>query len=344
MSHPVLACRGVAKLYGPKARRFVTDGRLTADAAELAAAGVTAAVRDVDLEIARGQTFVIMGLSGSGKSTLVRCLSGLTPPTAGEVLFEGRDLFRFSEGELIQIRRHQMGMVFQHFALLPHLSVLGNVAFPLEVQGRPRAVREAKALEMIKLVGLSGREARFPRELSGGQQQRVGIARSLAADPDVWFLDEPFSALDPLIRREMQDEVLRLQGMLKKTIVFITHDFDEAVRIADRIAIMKDGRVEQIGTAEELVMSPATDYVRAFTREAPKAKILTARSVMRPAPAGAQFGGLIDARARIVTFAHQVGASDAAFGVVDNGRIIGAIDRLAMIDMLVGRERGASAA
>jgi len=338
MSHPVLACRDVAKLYGAKAQRFVVDGRLSADAATLAAQGVTAAVRDVNLEIERGQTFVIMGLSGSGKSTLVRCLSGLTAPSAGEVLFEGRDLFKFAEGELIQIRRHQMGMVFQHFALLPHLDVLRNVAFPLEVQGRPKAVREAKAREMIELVGLTGREHRFPSELSGGQQQRVGIARSLTADPDLWFLDEPFSALDPLIRREMQDEVLRLQGMLKKTIIFITHDFDEAVRIADRIAIMKDGRVEQIGTAEELVLTPATDYVRAFTREAPKAKILSARAITRPAPAGATFAGLIDARARIATFAHQVGAAEGAFGVVDNGRIIGAIDRLAMIDVLAGRE------
>jgi len=338
MSHPVLACRDVAKLYGAKAPRFVVDGRLTADAATLAAQGVTAAVRDVNLEIERGQTFVIMGLSGSGKSTLVRCLSGLTAPSAGEVLFEGRDLFKFSEGDLIQIRRHQMGMVFQHFALLPHLDVLRNVAFPLEVQGRPKAVREAKAREMIELVGLTGREHRFPSELSGGQQQRVGIARSLTADPDLWFLDEPFSALDPLIRREMQDEVLRLQGLLKKTIIFITHDFDEAVRIADRIAIMKDGRVEQIGTAEDLVLNPATDYVRAFTREAPKAKILTARAITRAAPAGATFAGLIDARARIASFAHQVGAAEGAFGVVEKGRIIGAIDRLAMIDVLVGRE------
>ena len=338
MSHPVLACREVAKLYGPKAPCFVANGRLTASPAELTAAGVTAAVRDVNLEIARGETFVIMGLSGSGKSTLVRCLSGLTPPSAGEVLLEGRDLFKFSENELIQIRRHQMGMVFQHFALLPHLTVLGNVAFPLEVQGRPREEREARAQEMIQLVGLSGREGRFPRELSGGQQQRVGIARSLAANPDLWFLDEPFSALDPLIRREMQDEVLRLQGMLKKTIIFITHDFDEAVRIADRVAIMKDGRVEQIGSAEELVLDPATDYVRAFTREAPRAKILTARSIMRAPPADGKLAGMIDASARIASFAHEVEASSDAFGVVDQGQLIGAIDRLAMIDVLVGRE------
>ncbi|MDR4307979.1 ATP-binding cassette domain-containing protein [Chelatococcus sambhunathii] len=337
MSGPVLACRGVAKLYGSGLARFVKNGRLSADPERLAADGVTAAVRDVDLEIFRGETFVIMGLSGSGKSTLVRCLSGLIEPTAGEVLFEGRDLSKISERELIQIRRLQMGMVFQNFALLPHLTVLGNVAFPLGIQGRPKAERDKRAREMIALVGLGGREGRFPRELSGGQQQRVGIARSLAVGPDVWFLDEPFSALDPLIRREMQDEVLRLQGMLKKTIVFITHDFDEAVRLADRVAIMKDGRIEQIGTAEELVLAPATDYVRSFTREAPRAKILTARSVMRPAD-GEDFAGHVPAGARIAAFAHDVEASQKPFAVVEDDKVIGAIDRLAMIDVLVGRE------
>ena len=344
MSHPILACHGVAKLFGAKAARFVKDGRLAGAPEELAAAGVVAAVRDVDLEIARGETFVIMGLSGSGKSTLVRCLSALTPPSAGEVRFEGRNLNTMAEGDLLQIRRRQMGMVFQNFALLPHLTVLGNVAFPLDVQGVKKAEREARALEMIRLVGLSGRESRFPRELSGGQQQRVGIARSLAVKPDLWFLDEPFSALDPLIRREMQDEVLRLQGLLKKTIVFITHDFEEAVRIADRIAIMKDGRIEQIGTAEELVLHPATDYVRAFTQEAPRAKILTARAVMAAAPPGADFAGRVDARARIASFAHEVEAADRPFAVVDGGAVIGVVDRLAMIDVLVGRERRAAAA
>ena len=341
MPDAILACRDVAKLFGPRPERFVRDGRVAASAADLATAGVVAAVADVGLEIARGETFVIMGLSGSGKSTLVRCLAGLIPPTAGAVLFEGRDLSRISEHELIQIRRRQMGMVFQNFALLPHLTVLGNVSFPLDVQGRPKRERETVAREMIKLVGLSGREDHFPRELSGGQQQRVGIARSLAVGPDLWFLDEPFSALDPMIRREMQDEVLRLQAMLKKTIVFITHDFDEAVRIADRIAIMKDGRVAQIGSAEELVLTPATDYVRAFTRDAPRAKILTARAVMGP-PAGSDFAGEIDASRRIASFAHDVESSDRPFAVVEDGRVIGVVDRLAMIDVLVGRERQAA--
>ena len=342
--HPILACRGVAKLFGAAAGRFVRDGRLAGSPEELAEAGVVAGVHAVDLEIRRGEIFVIMGLSGSGKSTLLRCMSALTPPSAGEVLFEGRDLMKMSEGDLIQVRRRQMGMVFQHFALLPHLTVLGNVAFPLDVQGRPKREREQKAREMIKLVGLAGREDRFPRELSGGQQQRVGIARSLCVDPDLWFLDEPFSALDPLIRREMQDETLRLQAMLKKTIVFITHDFEEAVRIADRIAIMKDGAVVQVGSAEELVLKPATDYVRAFTRDAPRAKILTARAVMGPAPAEGDFAGRVEAGARIASFAPEVERSQKPFAVVSDGEVIGAVDRVAMIDVLVGRERRDAAA
>ncbi len=250
--------------------------------ADFAAEGHIAAVRAVDLYVDTGEICVIMGLSGSGKSTLVRCLSRLIEPTTGEILFDGRDLLRASEAEMMDLRRHKMGMVFQHFALLPHLTVLQNVAFPLEVQGLPRAAREEKARAMVSLVGLEGREGFFPRQLSGGQQQRVGIARSLAADPELWFLDEPFSALDPLIRREMQDEFLRLQGVLKKTIVFITHDFDEAIRLATKIAIMKDGAVEQWGTPEEIVLHPATPYVREFTRAVPRAKVVRLRSLVEP--------------------------------------------------------------
>ena len=207
-----------------------------------------------------------MGLSGCGKSTLVRCLSRLIEPTKGEVMFNGQDLLKANDKDLINIRRHKMGMVFQHFALLPHLTVLGNIAFPLEVQGVERKVREQRAMEVIELVGLKGRERYYPRELSGGQQQRVGIARSLAVEPEIWFLDEPFSALDPLIRREMQDEFLRLQNVLHKTIVFITHDFEEAIRLADRIAIMQEGEIIQVGTPEELVLRPETEYVSEFTR------------------------------------------------------------------------------
>ena len=216
-----------------------------------------------------------MGLSGSGKSTLLRCMSKLIDPTEGKIFFQGKSLTDLSQKELIEIRRHKMGMVFQHFALLPHRSVIQNVAFPLEVQGIDRETREERAAKVIKLVGLEGREKYYPRELSGGQQQRVGLARSLAVEPEVWFLDEPFSALDPLIRKEMQNEFLKLQSMLHKTIVFITHDFDEAIRLADRIAIMYEGGIIQVGTAEELITNPATDYVAEFTKDIPRAKLLT---------------------------------------------------------------------
>jgi len=282
-AHPVmLECRSVWKIFGAGAEAFLRSqsGEIGHD--DLVEAGLIGAVRNVDLSVHEGEIFVIMGLSGSGKSTLVRCMSRLIEPTGGEILFHGENLLKASSKRLIEIRRHHMGMVFQHFALLPHLSVLENVAFPLEVQGVDRATREARARQMIELVGLAGREGFFPRELSGGQQQRVGIARSLAVEPELWFLDEPFSALDPLIRREMQDEFIRLQAVLKKTIVFITHDFDEAIRLADRIAIMKDGRIDQIGTPEELVTKPATDYVAEFTRSVTRAKVIRVGSIMRP--------------------------------------------------------------
>jgi len=280
MSPPAkLVCRNVWKLFGAGSAAALGDNP-TMD--QFQAAGLVPAVRSVNLEVREGEIFVIMGLSGSGKSTLVRCMSRLVEPTAGQVIFNGRDLLAASEQEMIEIRRHKMGMVFQHFALLPHLSVLDNVAFPLDVQGVERARREARAREMIQLVGLAGREASYPRQLSGGQQQRVGIARSLAVEPELWFLDEPFSALDPLIRRELQEEFMRLQSVLKKSIVFITHDFDEAIRLADRIAIMKDGAIEQVGTPEEIVLAPATSYVREFTRAVPKAKAVRVGSIMQP--------------------------------------------------------------
>jgi len=286
VSDAALVCRNVWKLFGPRGAEQLAA--LGPDPERLAAAGLVPAVRDVNLTVGRGEIFVIMGLSGSGKSTLVRCLSRLIEPTAGEILFEGRNLLAASEAEMTQIRRHRMGMVFQHFALLPHLNVLDNVAFPLAVQGVGRAAREARAAEMVALVGLAGREGAWPRQLSGGQQQRVGIARSLAVEPDLWFLDEPFSALDPLIRRELQDEFIRLQARLRKTIVFITHDFDEAIRLADRIAIMKDGAVVQVGSPADLVLHPASDYVRAFTGAVPRAKVvrLGALVVPGPVPAG----------------------------------------------------------
>ena len=334
-----LACRNVWKVFGRGAEEFMRS-RGDASDAELLEAGLIGAVRSASLDVHQGEIFIVMGLSGSGKSTLVRCLSRLIEPTAGEVMFEGRDLLKAGERELIELRRHKMGMVFQHFALLPHLTVLDNVAFPLAVQGVPKARREQRAREVIELVGLQGRELYFPRQLSGGQQQRVGIARSLAGEPEIWFLDEPFSALDPLIRREMQDEFMRLQNVLHKTIVFITHDFDEAIRLADRIAIMKDGQIIQVGTPEELVIRPATDYVAEFTRDVQRAKVISAKALMRVPQPGAAYAGSVPADARVASFAAQIVGEGRPFAVADvDGTVIGRIERDDVVDVLAGRSR-----
>ena len=297
--------------------------------------GYIPAVRDASLEVNAGEILVIMGLSGSGKSTLLRCLARLIEPTAGAIMFEGQDLLKATNRELTQLRRHKMGMVFQHFALLPHRTVLQNVAFPLEVQGIGRRTRETRAHEMIELVGLEGRERYYPRELSGGQQQRVGIARSLAVGPELWFLDEPFSALDPLIRREMQNEFLRLQNMLQKTILFITHDFDEAIRLADRIIIMKDGIIEQAGTATELIENPLTDYVREFTKDVARDRLLTVATAMRPAAAGETTQGEVRADSTLADAASQVIEAERPVAVVDErGETIGVVDRFRLVDAM----------
>jgi glycine betaine/proline transport system ATP-binding protein len=330
-----LICRDVWKVFGARAGEHLAALGPSPDADLLIARGLVPAVRAVDLSVRRGEIFVIMGLSGSGKSTLVRCLSRLIEPTAGEILFNGQNLLTASEAEMTQIRRHKMGMVFQHFALLPHLTVLDNVAFPLEVQGVDRPRREARAREIIALVGLAGREAAFPRQLSGGQQQRVGIARSLAVEPELWFLDEPFSALDPLIRRELQDEFIRLQSRLRKTIVFITHDFDEAIRLADRIAIMKDGRVEQSGTPEELVLNPATDYVREFTRAVAQAKVVRLGSLARPGPVPTGLPCL-PARATVAEAGPAFLDGADLVGVEQSGNPIGTVRREDVIRLLLG--------
>ncbi|MEX2648383.1 MAG: betaine/proline/choline family ABC transporter ATP-binding protein [Alphaproteobacteria bacterium] len=334
-----LVLKNVWKLFGPNAHRVLRASNPTPSPAELAAQGFVTAVRDATLEVRKGEIFIIMGLSGSGKSTLVRCMTRLIEPSAGEILFDGEDLLRAREKELIEIRRHRMGMVFQHFALLPHLNVLDNVAFPLEVQGVRRADRRDRARRVIDLVGLGGRENYFPRELSGGQQQRVGIARSLAVEPEIWFLDEPFSALDPLIRREMQDEFLRLQTLLKKTIVFITHDFDEAIRLADRIAIMKDGVIIQIGTPEELVTRPADGYVAEFTRDVPRAKVLSVRSIMQPVVGPLIAETKILATAKVQDVADMIVRRGTAAAVIDEaGATIGLVTKDAVLGTLLGRE------
>ena len=278
-----LSCRNVWKVYGARPAQFFESGGPTANARAHAEtireAGHIVANADVSFDVHVGEIFVIMGLSGSGKSTIVRCLSRLVEPTAGEVLLDGENLLQKTDTELIDIRRHKMGMVFQSFGLMPHLSVIDNIAFPLKVQGVGQENRYAQASRVIELVGLDGRENNFPKELSGGQQQRVGIARSLAVEPDVWLLDEPFSALDPLIRKQMQDEFLRIQSKLHKSIVFITHDFQEALRIADRMAIMRDGAIVQIGRPVDLILNPADDYVREFTCDVPWERILRAADI-----------------------------------------------------------------
>lgn len=335
-----LRCRHVWKVFGEDvAALFDANGQV--DEARLDDESYINAVRDACFDVYEGEIFVIMGLSGSGKSTLLRCMTRLIEPSAGEIFFDSQDLMQVSESELINLRRHKMGMVFQHFALLPNRTVLGNVALPLEVQGIHRAEREQRALEVIKLVGLDGREAYYPRELSGGQQQRVGIARSLAAEPDVWFLDEPFSALDPLIRREMQDEFLRLQNVLHKSIVFITHDFEEAIRLADRIAIMKDGAIIQIGTPEQLVLNPATDYVEEFTQGIPRAKVLSAAALMREVTDDA-FSGVVPASAAIETQLDLILNADrgAVFAVHNElGVTVGALTRESVVELLATVQR-----
>jgi glycine betaine/proline transport system ATP-binding protein len=332
----VISCRAVSKIFGPDPVGHLA--RLRADP-QTSSVGYVQAVRDVDLDIQRGEMLVVMGLSGSGKSTLVRCLSRLIEITGGTVTIEGQDIASLSETELIDLRRRKMGMVFQSFGLLPHRTVLDNVAFPLEMRGQDRSARYARAREMLDLVGLKGRESYFPRELSGGQQQRVGIARSLAIEPDIWFLDEPFSALDPLIRREMQDEFLRLKGLLAKTIIFITHDFDEALRLADRIAIMKDGRIEQCDTPDKIVLHPATDYVAKFTAEIDRARVVRVGSLAQPlkeAPEGEPFAASATirdlARALVADRREVIPVGDA------QGRVIGGVDRQEALDVLLGHK------
>ena len=279
-----------------------------------------------------------MGLSGSGKSTLLRCISRLTDATGGQIFIEGQDLLSLKNKELIELRRNKMGMVFQSFALLPHKTVLENIAFPLQIKGMKTQDSISKAMDMVKLVSLEGRENYFPRELSGGQQQRVGIARSLAVEPDIWFLDEPFSALDPLIRKEMQDEFLRLQGKLQKTIMFVTHDFDEALRLADRIAIMKDGIIEQLDTPTNIVLSPATEYVKKFTEEVPREKVLKIETVMEPMSDNKNLSDLkVSKDAIIETVAEKILSQEKPVAVTDsNKKVVGIVKPSKVIHTVFG--------
>ncbi|CCK31341.1 Glycine betaine transport ATP-binding protein OpuAA [Streptomyces davaonensis JCM 4913] len=268
------------KVFGRREEQAVERLRAGADREELRADGTTAAVIDASFTVEPGQIFVVMGLSGSGKSTLLRMLNGLLEPTAGHVRFDGQDLTALSARDLRAVRANKISMVFQHFALFPHRSVVENAAYGLEVQGVAKAERLARATEALELCGLKGWEKSWPDELSGGMQQRVGLARALATDADLLLMDESFSALDPLIRRDMQDQLLELQTELKKTIVFITHDLNEAMRLGDRVAVMRDGRIVQIGTAEDILVRPADDYVASFTQDVDRSRVLTAAAVM----------------------------------------------------------------
>lgn len=337
---PPVSVRNVWKVFGDAPQKVIDalDGGATKSEV-LEATGHVVGVRDVSFDVQKGETFVVMGLSGSGKSTLLRLLPKLIEATRGTILIEGSDVGALDAAALRDLRRHRMSMVFQHFGLLPHRRILDNVAYGLEIQGVKKQERFAKARETLKLVNLAGWEERFPAELSGGMQQRVGLARALAVDPAILLFDEPFSALDPLIRREMQDELLDLQARMKKTIVFITHDFAEAIKLGTHIAIMRDGSFEQVGTPEEIVLHPATEYVAEFTRDVPKLRVLTARSIMQSnaeQPTTEVNGApRIPANARLDACAAQVLQSETLCCVVNGSdEVIGTIGRDALLAVL----------
>ena len=297
--------------------------------------GHVVAVKDVSFSIQKGETFVVMGLSGSGKSTLVRCLTRLIEPTSGSVMIDDTDVTKISRNKLLDLRRNKMSMVFQHFGLFPHRTVLENISYGLEIRGEKKQDRLDKAMESLNLVGLKGWHNNYPRELSGGMQQRVGLARAMAVEPEILIFDEPFSALDPLIRREMQDELLDIQKKLQRTMVFITHDFLEAIKMGDHIAIMKDGEISQVGTPEEIVANPVDQYVKDFCEDVPKYKVLSAGKVMRK-ECSEQSKNLfldktkcIDDNAKIETLIDQICEDDTAYPIIDSqsGELIGEIDR-----------------
>jgi len=335
-----LSVENLWKVFGPTADKII--GTPSADLPRdemLAKTGCVAAVRDVAFEVAPGEVFVVMGLSGSGKSTLVRCLTRLIEPTAGTVTIDGNDITNASDAKLRELRRHHVSMVFQHFGLLPHRQVIDNVSYGLEIRGVGKTERRAKATEIIELVGLKGNERSYPDQLSGGMQQRVGLARALAGDPSLLLFDEPFSALDPLIRRDMQNEVVRLQGDLQKTMVFITHDLQEALKLGDRILIMRDGEIVQIGTGAEIVAHPDDDYVRDFVSEVPRAHVLTLRYVMRdPRPDDSSEGPVMTPDTIVRKAAQAALASDHVVRVVEDGKLVGIVDDDAILRVVVAEE------
>jgi len=338
---PTIRVEGLWKVFGPHAERLVGSPDADLSRSELRAkTGCTVAVKDVTFEVDAGEVFVVMGLSGSGKSTLVRCLTRLVDPTAGRVWLGGEDILAASGSRLREVRRTKFSMVFQHFGLLPHRRVIDNIAYALEVNGVSRDARHARAREVIELVGLQGYEQAYPEQLSGGMQQRVGLARALAVDPEVMFLDEPFSALDPLIRRDMQAEVMRLHRDLGKTMVFITHDLAEAMKLGDRIAIMRDGAIVQVGTPEELIANPVDDYVADFTQDIPKSHVLTLRSIARPASADEQAADPALPASTIVRDATSaILAADGPVRVVDGDAEVGVVGPSDVLRLVSGERR-----
>lgn len=341
MSNTCISCKSVYKIFGDNAPKLFKESKGIVDPNYFQSEGCIVGVNNASFEVDNGEILVIMGLSGSGKSTLLRCISRLTEPTAGQIILDGHDMLSLSPKELIEIRREKMGMVFQNFALLPHKTVLENIAFPLQVKGINTKDSINKALEMTELVGLKGRENYFPRELSGGQQQRVGIARSLAVEPGIWFLDEPFSALDPLIRKEMQNEFIRLQSVLNKTILFVTHDFDEALRLADRIAIMKEGVIEQLDTPANIVLNPATDYIKKFTQDVPREKVLKIEDVMLKNNTDSKSSFNVSKDELIEKVAEKILSCDTAVNVVDpkNNNVVGSIDAQKIIKVIFSENK-----
>jgi glycine betaine/proline transport system ATP-binding protein len=342
-AEPVVRAEGVWKVFGPHGDDVIGTPDAELSRSELRVkTGCVIAVRDVSIEIQPGEVFVVMGLSGSGKSTLIRTLIRLIEPSAGRITIMGQDVRAADPAGLRQLRRHTVSMVFQHFGLLAHRRVTENVAFGLEIQGVPKAERLERAAEMLRLVGLEDAANQFPDQLSGGMQQRVGLARAFAVDPALMLYDEPFSALDPLIRRDMQDEVCRLQEETGKTMLFITHDLPEALRLGDRIAIMRDGAIVQLGTPEELVGSPADDYVENFVRDIPRANVLTLRWVMREPRSGEDEGGPeLDVTTKVKDAVSVVADTDRPVRAVEDGRVVGVVDREAILRAMTDRPEAA---
>jgi glycine betaine/proline transport system ATP-binding protein len=343
---PSLSVKNLWKVFGPHADQIIGTPDADLGRAEmLEKTGCIAAVKDVSFDVAPGEVFVVMGLSGSGKSTLVRCLTRLIEPTAGKVELGDRDVAAMSTKELMEVRRNEVAMVFQHFGLLPHRRVMDNVAFGLEIRGEDKDKRYERSQQVIELVGLKGYENHYPDQLSGGMQQRVGLARALAVGPKLLLFDEPFSALDPLIRRDMQNEVIRLQEDLDTTMVFITHDLQEALKLGDRILIMRDGEVVQIGRPDEVIGSPADSYVRDFVREVPRSHVLTLRWVMRPPrPEDSLEGPEMDCDTVVQAAARVALDSDHPVRVTENGELVGVVDDEAILRVVVAEEEAPAGA